>query len=61
MTTGSGLKNLGCFDTRCWGQGRQCGSTNNIRDEEEPAYENEQDTHTQSRYVYLEYHQLLQQ
>ena len=28
----------------CWGQGRQCGSTNNIYDEEEPAYENEQDT-----------------
>ena len=46
MAVGNGLKNLQCSDTRCWGQGRQCGSTNNICDEEEPAYENEQDTHT---------------
>ena len=29
----------------CWGQGRQCGSINNIRDGEEPAYESKQDTH----------------
>ena len=47
MTTDNGLRNLQCSDTRCWGQGRQCGSTNNICDEEEPAYENEQDTHTE--------------
>ena len=32
---------------KCWGQGRQCGSASNIRDEEEPAYEKEQDTHTE--------------
>ena len=44
MTTGSGLKNLHRSDTICWGQDRQRGSTNNICDEEEPAYENEQDT-----------------
>ena len=45
----------------CWGQGRQCGSTNNICDEEEPAYENEQDTRperereigTSKRYISL--------
>ena len=45
MTTSSGLKNLQSCDTRCWGQGHQCGSTNNICVEEEPAYENKQDTH----------------
>ena len=43
MTTGGGFKNLLCSDTRCWGQGRQCGSTNNICDEEEPTYANEED------------------
>ena len=49
MTTGSGLKNLQRSDTKCWGQGRQCGSESNIRDEEEPAYEKEQDTHTHTQ------------
>ena len=29
----------------CWGQGRQCGSINNICDGEEPTYESKQDTH----------------
>ena len=44
MTASSGLKNLQRSDTKCWGQGRQCGSASNIRDEEEPTYEREQDT-----------------
>ena len=51
MTTGNGLKNLQRSDTKCWGQGRQCGSESNIEfcDEEEPAYEKEQDTHTHTQ------------
>ena len=44
MAAGSGLKNLQCSDTKCWGQGRQCGRSNNTLDEEELAYENKQDT-----------------
>ena len=35
MTADSGLKNLQCSDTKCWGQGRQCGSASNIRDDED--------------------------
>ena len=35
MTTDSGLKNLICSDTRCWGRGCQCGSASNILDDEE--------------------------
>ena len=30
MTVGNGLKNLQRSDTKCWGQGRQCGRSNNI-------------------------------
>ena len=33
----------------CWVQGRQCGSMNNIRDGEEPAYERKQDTHREKQ------------
>ena len=44
MTIDSRLKNLQCSDTKCWGQGCQCGSARNIRDGEEPVYANEQDT-----------------
>ena len=44
MTTGSGLKNLQRSNTKCWGQGGQCGSASVICDGEEPVYANEQDT-----------------
>ena len=30
MTADNGLKNLQHSDTKCWGQGRQCGRSNNI-------------------------------
>ena len=43
MMADSELKNLQHSDTKCWEQGRQCGSAGNIRDEEEPVYANEQD------------------
>ena len=48
MAAGSGLKNLQCSDTKCWGQGHQCGSKNIILFEE-PAYDREskRDTHTE--------------
>ena len=35
MTAGSGLKNLQRSNTKCWGQGRQCESASNIRDDED--------------------------
>ena len=47
MTIGNGLENFQRFDTKCWGQGRQCENMNNTRDGEEPAYESKQDTHTE--------------
>ena len=48
MMADNGLKNLQRSDTKCWGQGRQCGSASNIRDEEEPVYAHKQDRHTES-------------
>ena len=38
MAADSGLKNLQCSDTKCWGQGRQCGSKSNTLCDEELAY-----------------------
>ena len=45
MAVDSGLKNLQRSDTKCWGQGRQCGSKNNTLCDKEPAYKSKQDTH----------------
>ena len=45
MTADSGLKKLQRSDTKCLGQGRQCGSMSNILCDEEPAYESKQYTH----------------
>ena len=45
MATSNGLKNLQCSATKCWGQGRQCGSKSNTLCDEEPAYRTKQDTH----------------
>ena len=45
MAAGNGLKNLQRSDTKCWGQGRKCGSKSNTLCDEEPTYEKEQDTH----------------
>ena len=39
MAADSGLKNLQRSDTKCWVQGRQCGSKSNTLCDEEPAYE----------------------
>ena len=38
-------RNQGC--TTCWGQGRQCGSKSNTLCDEEPAYERQNEIHTQ--------------
>ena len=47
MAADSGLKNLHRSDTKCWGQGRQCGSKSNTLCDEEPAYERQNDIRTE--------------
>ena len=46
MAAGSELKNLQRSDTKCCGQGRQCGSKSSTLCDEELVYERQNEIHT---------------